>query len=50
MVVVERRYKALNNAKTMYYDCVERRVFKDDDYTLVQEFISKEGDYKYIKL
>ena len=52
MIVIERTYTArrCSNAVSKDVKETERRVFKDDDFDRVQEFISKDGDYKYIKL
>ncbi len=50
MIIIERKYKTLNSTHTMQIEAVERKVFKDNDFTLVQEFINKEGEFRYIKL
>ena len=52
MIVIERTYTARKCSNAISKDVTEteRRVFKDDDFERVQEFISKEGTFNYVKL
>ena len=52
MIVIERTYNArrCSNAVSKDVTETERRVFKDDDFDRVQEFIKQEGNFNYVKL
>lgn len=50
MIIIERKYKTLDSTHTIRIEAVERKVFRDNDFTPIQEFINKEGEFRYIKL
>lgn len=49
MIIIERKYKIVDS-RSYANEAVERKVFKDNDFTPIQEFINKEGEFRYVKL
>ena len=55
MIIIERRYKeykGFNNyiGTSICVDKIDRRAFRDDDYSTIQGFINQDGEYTYMKL
>ena len=52
MIIIERTFKVkdVNDASAQEITVVDRRVFHDDDYSGVQQFIRHDGEYKYFSV
>lgn len=52
MIIIERTFKSkdVNDPNSQEIVVIDRRVFHDDDYSGVQQFIRHDGEFKYYSL